>query len=337
MCRYVRAKPIITSDDRFIVISSALDYDDGACEFVSPCLVVFDMAAGMKRTCYDASSVGLEGVMEDVVRVMPCAHQESSVAVVVSCRPLAPQGEETESDCPVQAPAQGPNPDRQIGFFVLNLRKGFISAMHFLQPGPDVHYPPRLVFSPDYSVCLDDASCVYNLVENTAISGFLPHPGSTPQCLALNGAAVVYFQGSELYVFRLNDASRLARCQVHAPIANLTLCSDQRTLLVGCLDGTLASYVLVDAMQDLNPEEVIRRLRSRQLPGEVDQTDGRLSRSWDKVEVASAPPYSRPPSAMSAGTKDRIILRQIKPVSRLRPKSDTLMYLNNKSQACCLM
>lgn len=347
VCRYVRVKPIVTYDDRYIVVSSALGFNDRSGRFLSPCLVVFDMTASLKRTCYDAKSVGLEDMMEDILSVQPCPRDESSVAVVVSCR--QPDEDEEGSSptlnrepLPLSQPATPTSdpdrpPDLQIGFFILDLRQGCITAMNFLQPSPGVEFPPQLVFSADFSLCVDQASCLYNLAENTAVAGHLGSPGTPPQCLALNGTAVVYYKGSVLYVLRVRDAALLARCEVHAAICHVALCSDQRTLLVGCLDGTLASYVLVDPVTDTNPTKVVAGLKSRQV-GDDEDLDGRLSRAWDKVEVSSAPPYSRPPSAMSPGTKDRLILRQIKAVPRFRPKSDTMLYLNTKkSQACILM
>ena len=342
-CRYVRVKPIVTYDDRYIVVSSALGYNDRSGRFLSPCLVVFDMTANMRRTCYDAKSVGLEDMMEDILSVQPCPRDESSVAVVVSCRQPDEEGDPPGSlnggtlrESPTASDADDKF-DLQIGFFILDLRQGCITAMNFLQPSPDVQFPPQLIFSVDFRLCMDQASCLYNLAENTAVAGYLGSPGTPPQCLALNGSAVVYYKGSVLYVLRVKDAALLARCEVHATICHITLCSDQRTLLVGCQDGTLASYVLVDPVSDRNPTKVVAGIKSRQV-GDGEDLDGRLSRSWDKVEVASAPPYSRPPSAMSPGTKDRLILRQIKAVPRFRPKSDTMLYLNTKkSQACSVM
>ncbi|KAK7100985.1 hypothetical protein V1264_023839 [Littorina saxatilis] len=362
-CKYVRSPPVATADDRFLVLSSALGYNDRTGQFLSPCLVVFDMTKAMKRTCYDAKSVGLEDVMEDVVSVEPCLREESCIAVVVTCRQPPPAVEEVNNNV---TPSTTPSPSSenvdvsqlaassappapldkqqdqlQVGFFILDVREGCILVMNFMQPAPDTPFPPHLVFSSDFTVCMDEASCIYNLSDNTAIAGHIPHPPDTPpQCLALDGAVAVYYKGSQLFVFRVGDAALLARCEVHAPVCHVTLCTDQRTLLVGCRDGTFASYVIVDPGTDQNPRSAVASIKSRQVrDGAADEMNGRLSRSWDKVETASAPPYSRPPSAFTPGSKDRLILRQIKPVPRFRPNTPFLrpepcrcVFLNERGQ-----
>lgn len=349
-CRFLRVKPQLTYDDRYLVLSSALGFDSHTGLFRSPCVVVFDVADSMRRSCYDATSVGLEDVMDDVVAVQPCAQRESLVVVIISLRlsldpsvATMPNGEtrSTSSSNSSSRPQSAMSSFQQFGFFILDVSTGTITAMCLdlpPQPRTGPTLSPSLIFSSDFQLCLDGNAFLFEIDQGCVFRGQLPLPG-VPEAFALGGAMVVYVADEhQLVVVRVQDGCVLGRCEVHARICLLRLCSDERTLLVGCADGTLTSYVIVDplvgggvrssqgSLEGVAHRDVIRDEEQKVI----------LSRSWDKVEIKSYPAYSRPPSALRPGSNDKEILQQIQPVPRVRPRSDSLLYLR-KSQVCSVM
>jgi hypothetical protein len=148
---------------------------------------------------------------------------------------------------------------------------------------------------------------------------------------------------------------------VHGQITALTVCHDSRTILVGCEDGTLLSYVIIDLPTDSDCHQIILQgLGTRQSitsngrrPSTVSGCG--LSRAWDKVDrvTGSAPPYSRPPSAvLPSGPSDKLALglarsswtdsegnsQQQQHLGGRRASSSQLYRLNScRSQACVVM
>jgi hypothetical protein len=60
------------------------------------------------------------------------------------------------------------------------------------------------------------------------------------------------------------DGKRIGTCDVHSTLCRLQLCPNERTLIAGCEDGTVASYVIIDPEVD-DPESVIMHTNVREL------------------------------------------------------------------------
>ena len=124
--------------------------------------------------------------------------------------------------------------------------------------------------------------------------------------------------------------------------------NDLRTVVVGCSDGVLLSYVVFDLAvdSDATVETVIGSLSTRQTAACGQRTPVAV-RAWDKVDrvAGTAPVYSRPPSSIvPVGPTDKLALRQLgvdEAVSgrqRQPPSSSQLYRLNScRSQACLVM
>ncbi|KAL8596042.1 hypothetical protein ACOMHN_021082 [Nucella lapillus] len=327
-CKYVGARPVVSRDDRFVVVSSAEGWNISQGKVVSPFLIVFDRQCGMCSTFFDAGAVCLKDHLDSILQVQACSLDASSVAVLVSVK-----GDVTKGADP-KPQKDGLESSQKVGLIMLDLKQSTLSSLIFLDMHPSLSSPPRLLFSPDFSLCLDQASNIYNVHCRTSLAYSLPHPGTPPQCLALNGALVVYFKDSWLYVVRLSDARVTARCQLHELICHVTVCSDQRTLLVGCQDGKLTSYVIVDPVLDSDPSEVVNAIPSRQVPQEGAGKEAKEVtpvRRWDKV--TSAPAYSRPPSARCAEENlEQKALRAVLPLPRPRPIPCKCLRKNKQGQ-----
>ena len=145
------------------------------------------------------------------------------------------------------------------------------------------------------------------------------------------------YEGLHLYAIRVADCKVIGHVDCHTVITCLKLCRDQRTLVVGCEDGSLVSYVIVDPYLDYMPK-ILENIPSRIL-ADAKSTKQCL---WDRADTMESPPYSRPPSAavVNTGLSDRDILRKVRPVSRARPDSSVRMSARNTaigSRACIVM
>ena len=253
--------------------------------------------------------------------------------------------------------------DYSFGFMIYDVAAGVVCQIidNFVPPQTPID---ALLFTNDVSLCVDHESNVFSMA-----TGYykkrLHNKDVRPRLLALHDRVVVYFDRCFLYALRLCDGVCIGHVNVHASIATVALCPDARTLVIGCRDGSLLSYVIIDESSE-NASNVLRRVYSRQSPlvavaagGDQHQTPrlgsagggvgGASTRSWDKVDFASAvngPPYSRPPSAIISGPRDRDLLRKVTPVSRPkscigrdRPRSDTVLYrsAHYSSRACVVM
>lgn len=153
-------------------------------------------------------------------------------------------------------------------------------------------------------------------------------------------------------------AQLIASVCVHGEITALRVCHDNRTVLVGCSDGAILSYVVIDPRTDADRQEAILSSLGTRGTSTGFQPDLRTacsssSRAWDKVDrvAGTAPGYSRPPSAIvPVGPTDKLTLRQLRPDPSLsahyrqaatlsRGSSGSQLYRLNscQSQACSVM
>lgn len=211
---------------------------------------------------------------------------------------------------------------------------------NFLSPQTPVD---RILFTKDVSLCLDHESNVFDMATGYYMKRIHQTEGVVPRRLALGGSVALYYDKCHMYAIRVSDARVIGHVNVHGQISCLEIGKDERTVILGCEDGSLISYVLIDELID-TAEEVLPNMLSRQAPLQsfINST---LVRSWDKVDFENAlngPPYSRPPSAVFNGPSNKDILKKVKPLtrprSRDRPRSDTTLYSSpNTSRACIVM
>ncbi|XP_012941866.1 NACHT and WD repeat domain-containing protein 2 [Aplysia californica] len=337
----IRAKPLVTRDDQYLVVSSAAQFDQSTGTFSSPQVCAFNMQDGMSMTSYDAVSLKFEEHLEDILEVRECPmpYKGSVVAAIFSCKDHISESDSFNTPHTPHTPHTD-TPDaptlRTHGLFFLDLSTGspLLLCIPFPRPSYGVGTSP-LVFSRDLTLCLDQSSNIFHVPSGEFI-GQVPSPALPPRAMALDGRAVLYYSGSLLHAVRLSDGAVLASCEVHAPVCRLHVCEDEHTVLVGCHDGTVMSYTLVDP-QHGNAAIVLSKVGSRKVAYPEEIFDRSLSRrSWDKSEPAGS--YSRPPSAISPGPRDKILLRQVKAVPRKRFSVDTSSPQSSvKSQTCGLM
>lgn len=319
--KFVLEKPFLTYDDKYLVVLTAQDYIQAKATYDAPTICTFSMEEDMKVAYFTPESFEGSVNIGSILRLMPCKNNPYTIAV------LYESGDDINRNYYASESGMG------RGFLILDICSGSLITVCYPFMPQEMRIDRGILFAEDFSFCLDRKSNIFDISQQEYI-GQLTDIGAPPCLMALNGAVVVYSSNTKLSVVRVCDGKLIATCDVHSPLCHLKLCPNERTLIAGCEDGTVASYVLIDPEAD-DVDSVISHLGSRQVDdnGEID---GRMSRSWDKLSNSANGP-SRPPSAVSCGPKDKILLNKVEPAPIVRPSSDTLLYLNANSKTCSVM
>jgi hypothetical protein len=316
MVDFVLAEPFVTPDDRYLVILSASGYDEKNAHHLNPRICAISMRCNSPMNTYTAEDLKDRVRIRRILHVQPYAASAYTVIVLFTNE------------------AEVPPYEHCYGFMVFDLCSGIVCHIveDFLMPSTPLDH---VLFTPDAQFCLDPQSNLFDMHTGYFLKEILPENSCRPSCLALGGRVALYADGERLFAVRLTDAQCIASVSVHGDISRLAVCHDHRTIVVGCRDGALVSFVLIDQATD-DAQEVLNITASRKSPlkSEAEQM---MMRSWDKIDEGNGPPYSRPPSAMHNGPPERELLKQVKPASLSRPGSDTLLYQNPNSRACIVM
>ena len=317
--KYVLERPFLTSDDKHMVVLTAQNYDDSTAVYETPTICAFSLENDMKVSYYTPESFHDAAHIKTIKDLRPCQRNLNTVVVIY-----------TTNAAVVDYNDNNKGLNTQMGLLILDITSGAINTVCEPFMKPDIRMD-TVVFA-GVSFCLDEEYNIFDIARSRYI-GQLTNPGVPPRLVALYGNVVIYYKGTRLYAVNLPEGRVIADCEVHSKIRHLKLCTDERTIIAGCEDGTIVSYVLIDATIE-DPGPILENIGSRHL--EDRSASGRESRSWDKVSCASVPDYSRPPSAISSGSRDSVLLKQIKPAPKIRPTSDTLLYLNTRSKTCVI-
>lgn len=321
--KYILDRPFLTNNDKNLVVMTAQDYVETEAVFDTPTICAFSLDDDYKVSYYTPESFQEAVNIKSITKVQPCSDASETVLVLYSTNSVIVDHNDNTSY----------KEHEPMGLLILDVSTGAIITIcePFLCPGTPMEH---VIFS-DTTFCMDGNYNIFD-IRGCRYAGQLPDSGVPPTAIALFGGVVIYYKGSQIYVISIRTGKQIAKCEVHSSISNVTVCSDQRTLLIGCHDGTIVSYVLIDPENEEHgsAEDIVSSLGSRTIEG--FQQNGRTSRLWDKVENSTCPTYSRPPSAMSHGPKEKILLKQVDPAPKIRPNSDTLIYLNERSKTCCV-
>ena len=322
--RHILEPPFVTPDDRYMVVLTADDYIHQNAFYVNPTVCAFSLRTGSNANRFSASDLQNQVKIRRILQIRPCASNSYTVLVFYT----------NELDI-IDIRERTDNPYHHCyGFMLLDVCSGVVVQLieDFASPQTPLN---DFIFTKDVSLGVDDKSNIFDMGTGYYVKQ-LQENGVCPRCLALNGKIVLYYEGSCLYGLRMADGTRIGHIDAHADISSLTVCGDERTILVGCKDGSVFCFVVVDPEIEKS-EDILAGIPSRN--GKLEQTNNNvMMRSWDKVNFDKWPQYSRPPSAITNGPTDRDLLKQIRPMSRAvsRTKSNTSLYLNT-SKACIIM
>lgn len=325
--RFVLEKPFLTSNDKYLVVLTAHEYHESRDEYETPTICTFSMDEEMKVSYFTPDSFRDSILIETIVDMQPCSDNPYTIAVMYRSKEMV--------DFNYNSPFDGLGGCARYGFMILDICSGSVVTICDPFLVPSFKLKRKLLFDVSYSFCLDDESNIFDIREGCYV-GQLQKQNSPPRAIALKGTVVIYYDKSVLSAYRISSGEIIASCDVHSNICSLKLGKDERTLVVGCQDGSIASYVLIDPKVE-DPNSVLEHLGSRQLTEPRPVSGRRSSIPWDKVEDGGSAPQSRPVSAVGHDKTDKILLQQIERVPAIRPSSDTITYLNPNSKTCALM
>ena len=323
---FLLSTPFVTPDDKFLVALSATSYDERLGDYIEPTIVAVALSGPISMRTYGNAD------MRDVVRMRRILH-------------IRPYPKSIYAILVLFTKERRPTPEQRrydhcYDFMIFDVYNGVVCELieNFLTPSTALE---RVLFPKDVSICVDDHSHVFDMRSGAYVKRIANVPASPPRCLALDGRVVLYADRQHLHAVRVADDKRLARVDVHAAIECVVVGNDGRTVVVGCRDGTLVAYALVDVDTD-DVTEVLLAIRSRvcRPPSASDAADDcrRLRhRSWDKLDACDRTPSSRPPSAaLHKGPSDREVLSKVQLLERELFVPNNLWTMN-RSKACSIM
>lgn len=337
MLPFMLCRPFITPCDKYLVMLSADEYDNINAHYVNPTICAVSLKANVDMSTYSARELREVVQIRRILHIRPYANNSYTVIVIFTNEP--------DIRVPDDRRKSKGFYDYSFSFMIFDVAAGVVCQVldNFLSPKTPVDH---IHFTKDVSLCIDNQSNIFDMATGFYVKCLNNAPEDCrPRKLALRGKVALYYDKCYLFALRISDGECIGHVNVHGQITSLTLCHDERTIVLGCEDGSLVSYVLIDQKTD-DPRQVLQNVLSRQSPLKTQQYNA-LVRSWDRVDFENAgmngPPYSRPPSAIVYGPTDKDMLKKVKPLSRPmsreRPVSDTVLYTCNSpvSKTCVVM
>lgn len=193
-----------------------------------------------------------------------------------------------------------------FGFLVVNVPMVEV-VCHMEELLPPKSKLDRVIFARDMQRVYDTKSDVYSLCDASWLGQIRPEfkhcPGrkrveiegqdteskfGLPMGIIVDNSVILYLKDEYLTAVRLRDCTILGRISVHTKVCSLAIGTDQRTVYVGGIDGSVASYVVVDReVEGAKMAEIIASIPSRKMMSFP-------VRVWDARNPF--PDYSRPPS-----------------------------------------
>jgi len=332
------SKPIITADDTYLVLLTADRYLENEARYSNPSICSVYLKGRYMHNIVGKNELAPFLDERHITTLVPIAH--NSTQIIAIYKP-AYDGLVDNGGC--------------YGFVCIDLATSTLlrHSDNFMPAATDLR---SLYLTNDGLQCVNADIGMIFAMNNGAHVASIRNRKSKVALLA-QGSAVAYYHGSNLIVERIGDNKILANCDVHVDICYLRSSNDERTIIIGCVDGTVLSYVLIDPDRD-NPEQVIAGIYSRQLiEYQEDQTPAQVESSrpktapdptaiWDH-DLSSQQVSSRPNSTMSLTTTDREILKQIRPVYRSMTAAKsvhsassgyrTMSMSHDRSKTCSIM
>ena len=337
---FIVSDAFVTPKDRYLVVLSAEDYDETRAHYVNPTICAVALQSNVDIARYTARDLHEITCMRRILHVRPYANSEYSVIVVYTNEPdIADDDDERKSR----------GYDFAFGLLIFDVAAGVAVQVieDFVPPKTPID---QLIFNRDARFCIDHESNVFEMANGFYTRQLLRDSKVHPRLLALQDRVLVYFDKCYLFVIRVRDGKCIGNVNVHGQISAVGVAYDERTLVVGCEDGALLSYVIIEEAVE-NAEQVLESVYTRQakLVSTRESVKSARGRTWDKVDVKdmlNGPPYSRPPSAIISGPRDRDLLKRVTPITRpqstssaFRPRSSdpSLHIQRHTSRACSLM
>ncbi|XP_074641218.1 NACHT and WD repeat domain-containing protein 2-like [Tubulanus polymorphus] len=308
----------VTADDNYLIALSAEQFDGTKARYVNPTINIYEISDSDEQVAkLEESNISSEVLASLLVNFQRILHvRPTNFAYII----LIIYVSYPEDDAIVREDSV------QRGLVLFDVNSKMVNHVCENFFGPTVPIDHRLLFSPDLTYCIDFQSNIFDVSSGYFLRQ-LNEDSAQPWALAVGGKVVVFVDGAELYALRLEDGKEIVRCNVQSNINSIKVGSDERTVVIGCADGRVQSYMVIDEMYE-NRSQLIRSIPTRSPSSELKRT-----KSWDKIDDLTR---CDTPS-MRSGKTDKELLDEITPIPRFRPQSDTYLYLNPKSQSCLIM
>ena len=316
--RYILEVPFVTPQDKYLVVLTAEDYRHECALHVNPTIMAVSLKASLTVSMFGNRELQDVVALRRILHVRPIPNNSYTVLVLFTNEPDS-----------LSQPSRPPSSSYQhcYAFLIFDICSGVICQVidDFLAPCTPLK---EILFTQDVSLCVDHESNVFDMGTGYFLKTLHPD-GLRPRHLALHGKVALFYKQDHVYAVRISDGHVMATVNTHGEISCLQLAHDQRTLVVGCSDGALLSYVLIDSQHE-DHEPVLASLLSRQPEPQQDSEPAASRSCWD-----GGKPYSRPPSTHNRGHSERRALSRLGHVSR--PSSSVSLMGNNTSRACIVM
>ena len=322
---YVSGKPFVTLRDKFLIVFAAQEFDNKHVLPIDPTIYVVRIKS-LTSTSYRSSDLQRSVGMTRMLTVKP--HPSNSYAVIIIYT--------REPDLNDDGNMRQHGYDHCYGFLILDINSGVVCQMidSFLTPTTPLD---KILFNKDVSLCIDNLSNVFDMSKGYYEHTIQEDSSDIPRSLILSGSCVLYYNECYLYARRIDNRDLIGHVNVHHNISAVTVCHDDRTVLVGCVDGSFSAFVVIDSSCD-NTVEIIAAIPSRLSHSTTcDTSRASSANTWDVVNYEKGrPPYSRPPSAIINGPTDKELLQSMKTVNPNKPLAEALVYMGTRSTACCV-
>ncbi|KAL5016768.1 hypothetical protein ScPMuIL_006357 [Solemya velum] len=301
-------KPFVTDDDKYVVMVARKENEspDSA-----PTIFAFSVLEDGDYKSYSPDMFAQNITVDSLIQVRHAPQSPCHVIVLISSKHFLDNGvnHTVVSDTM-----------RRRHMYILDIHKGVVYSSCDLYSNSEIdNYRPIYEFLYVHYTENEDSELP---TENSSLK---------LSCLLHKGSIAIYNSGSLLHACTTTSGEEVAKINVHQNICHISACPDDMTLVVGCDEGSLFSYVFIDTSKN-NYQLIISSMPSRQ----VDQPPSREVTDYKPGDLQINGASSRPSSAMSSAS-DKERLDDVLPVDKIRPKSDTLLYLNSKSASCSVM
>lgn len=290
---YAMSKPFVTADDTYMVLLTADQYIGKEARYGHPSICAFYLKGRYMHSIIGRNELRPFLDTRDIVDLAPIPQNNTEVIAIYK-------------------PDTSNHTTTPYGFVMVDLATGTILRYsdNFM---PARTHLPSVYLTNDGSLCINATSgAVFEMRTGNHISS-IRNQGSKLALLS-NGNVAAYYLGSELVVERVKGNQILGRCDVHVDICHIVASKDDRTLMVGCVDGTVLRYMLVDP----DIKDVPITGRQSLVPIDDDNERPTTASKWDQTDPQR--PTSRLGTSSSIRTvsltSDRDTLRHIRPLYR---------------------
>lgn len=290
-------EPVITSEDTYMVFLTADECQETAAVYSNPAICMLYLQGRYMHNVIGKQDLGTFLDTRNLVSIVPIPESRTEIIATY-----------------LQQPQEEYNISESYGYATVNLATGTLLKYHdnFMAQGTDLR---TLYLNNTGSQCISSQTgFVFDMKSGSRVGKV--NNARSPISLLYNGATVVYFKGCYLIAERVSDNTVIATCDVHVDICYICAGNDGRTVMVGCVDGTLLSYAVIDEEQ-VTSTEVLKSLPTRATQGSSDKGRPLTARTWDSIDSErQETPVSRLSSATSNLQTDKEILRKIRPAYR---------------------